>query len=95
MAKKSNRTFSAKGRTSCFCGDNAPALVALVADAGVKREHIFTGIRKAAAVGLADLEDIRHLVGAGTQLGSQLDPVPDVQRVDLPEVAVGAAVMVE
>ena len=93
MAKKSNRTFSAKGRTSCFRGDNAPALIPLVADAGIEREHILTGIRKTAAVGLADLKDIRHLIGARPQLGGQLDPVPNVQRVELPEVAVGAAVM--
>ena len=48
---------------------------------------------KTAAVCLADLADIRHMVGAGTQLGRQGDFITDVQRVDLPEVAVGAAVM--
>ena len=92
--QKSNRTDPAKRRKkSSFHRGDAPALVPLVADAGVKREHILAGVRKTAAVRLADLADIRHLVGAGTQLGRQGDLVPDVQRVDLPEVAVGAAVM--
>ena len=58
-----------------------------------KREHILAGVRKTAAVCLADLADIRHMVGAGTQFGGQGDLIPDVQRVDLPEVAVGTAVV--
>lgn len=74
------------------CGD-APALVPLVADAGVERQHIFAGVRKAAAIRFADLENIRYLVGTGAQLGGQGNFVPDVQRVDLAEVAVGAPVV--
>ncbi len=79
-------------KISFHCGD-APALVPLVADAGVKREHILAGVRKTAAVCLADLADIRHMVGAGTQLGGQGDLIADIKRVDLPKVAVGTAVM--
>lgn len=74
------------------CGD-APALVPLVADAGVERQHIFAGVRKTAAIRFADLENIRYLVGAGAQLGGQGDLIPDVQRVDLAEIVVGAPVM--
>ena len=66
------------------CGD-APALVALIANAGVKRQQVFTCVRKTAAVCLADLADVRHLIGARPQLGRQGDLVPDVQRVDLPK----------
>ena len=87
-----NRSGKTEKKSSFHCGD-APALVPLIADAGVKREHILAGVRKTAAVCLADLADIRHMVGAGTQLGRQGDLIADVQRVDLPEVAVGTAVM--
>ena len=86
-----NRSGKTEKKSSFHRGD-APALVPLVADAGVKREHILAGVRKTAAVRLADLADIRHLVGAGTQLGGQGNLVPDVQRVDLPEVAVARVV---
>ena len=93
MGRSRTEPIRQNGEKSSFhCGD-APALVALVADAGVKREHILAGVRKTAAVCLADLADIRHMVGAGTQLGRQGDLIADVQRVDLPEVAVGTAVM--
>ena len=87
-----NRSDKTEKKSSFHCGD-APALVPLVADAGVKREHILAGVRKTVAVCLADLADVRHMVGAGTQLGSQGDLIADVQRVDLPKVAVGTAVM--
>ena len=87
-----NRSGKTEKKSSLYRGD-APALVALIADAGVKREHILSRVRKTAAVCLADLADIRHLVGAGPQLGRQGDLIADIKRVDPPEAAVGAAVM--
>ena len=87
-----NRSGKTEKESSLHRGD-APALVALVADAGVKREHILAGVRKTAAVCLADLADVRHLIGARPQLGRQGDLIADIKRVDLPEVAVGAAIM--
>ena len=93
MGRSRTEPIRRNGEKSSFCRGNTPTLIPLVADAGVEREHVFTGIRKAAAVRLTDLADIRHLIGARSQLGRQRDFITDVQRVDLPEVAVGAAVM--
>ena len=40
-----NRSDKTEKKSSFHCGD-APALVPLVADAGVERQHIFAGVRK-------------------------------------------------
>ena len=85
MGRSRTEPIRQNGEKSSLHRGHAPALIPLVADAGVKREHILAGVRKTAAVCLADLADIRHLVGARPQLGGQGDLIADVQRVDLPK----------
>ena len=84
---------NAEARLRHFHRRHAPAIGALVADAGVERQRVVRGHGKTAAVGFTDLCDACDGISARAELRGQGDRIADRQLMDAPKIAVRAAVV--